>query len=141
MRDEDLSSAPRLISRITRFVFVGGATSVGYVILVAVLVDGFWLRPDLSAAISYVVMLPVNFLGHKHVTYRSKRPPFREAAAFLGMHAVTAAICAFVMWLVTGPFGAIYWIGSAAIVVIAPLANLLMMEFWVFAAKHNLRRD
>lgn len=141
MGGEDRNSPPRLHSRIIWFAIIGGATSIGYLILVAVMVDGIAIRPDLSAGFAYIIMLPMNFFGHKHITYRSKRPPLREALAFMTMHAVTAAICTSVMWLVTVPFGATYWLGSLAIVVVAPLTNLLMMEFWVFATGNSARRE
>lgn len=125
------------ILRILRFVVVGGSTSLGYVVAVAVLVDGIGLAEGIAAGIAYLLMLPVSFLGHKLFTYQSKQRSIPEGVRFVAMHGITAAICAGVMWIITAQPGATHWLGSAAIVVVAPAVNFILMAIWVFARKEE----
>lgn len=119
--------------RILRFLVVGGATSLGYVIAVAVLVDGIGHSEGLAAGIAYLLMLPVSFFGHKLFTYQSKQRTLPASIRFVAVHGITAAICAGVMWIINAHLGATHWFGSATIVVIAPAINFILMEIWVFA--------
>lgn len=125
------------ILRFLRFLVVGGSTSFGYVIAVAVLVDRMGISEQYAAGIAYLLMFPVNFLGHKLFTYQSNQRPLPEGARFVAMHGVTAAICAGIMWIITAQLEATHWLGSAAIVLIAPAVNYIMMETWVFAGKEK----
>lgn len=124
------TSGPR--DRILRFLIVGGGTSLGYVSLVALLVDVIGIRAVVSAAFAYLVMLPVSFLAHKLFTFQSRRRTLPESIRFLAMHVLTACICGAVMWFATAVFASSHWIGSAITVVVAPAVNFILLEFWVF---------
>ena len=115
------------------FCVVGGSTSLCYAIFVEVLIDVFLVSQAIAASIAYLLMLPISFLGHKLLTFRSKERTLSQSFRFFTMHGITALVCAFIMWIMTVQVGTTHWFGSAAIIIIAPAINYIMMEVWVFA--------
>ncbi len=119
-----------LAARMIRFGAVGGVTSAAYALVVAGLVA--WVSEPVAAALAYVALLPVNFLGHRRATFRSRAPSGPELARYLGVHGVTLVACVAAMQGVTAGLGASHWAGSAVIVVLAPVLNFVLLHLWVF---------
>jgi putative flippase GtrA len=119
-----------LSARLARFALVGGLTSGVYALVVAGLVP--FMPEPAAAAVAYLVLLPVNFIGHRRATFRSRAPTGPELARYLAVHGITLTACAGVMALVTSVFGASHWAGSALIVVLAPVLNFVLLDRWVF---------
>lgn len=113
-----------------RFGIVGGATSAAYALVVAGLVR--LVSEPVAAALAYLVLLPVNYLGHRRATFRSRAPGGAELLRYLAVHGLTLLACMAVMQGVTAGLGASHWAGSAAIVVMAPVLNFVLMHLWVF---------
>lgn len=132
---DDLSSwiirSPAFPARIFRFAAVGGATSAGYFIFVAAMVHAEFAE-GFAAALAYLVFLPLNYIGHRRLTWRSKVPKSLEVLRFLGVHGITMLTCMTIMVFTIEVLYLSYWIGSLLIVVIAPLLNLSMFNIWVF---------
>lgn len=122
-----------LSARLIRFAAIGASTSVAYTLLVAALVD--FVSEPAAAALAYLALLPVNYLGHRRATFRSRAPTGRELTRFLKVHGLTLIACAAVMMAVTAGLGASYWVGSAVIVVMAPALNFALLHVWVFPHK------
>lgn len=125
-----LVRSPALTARLIRFGAVGGITSAAYALIVAA------LAPDtgeaLAAALAYLALLPVNYLGHRRATFRSRAPSRPELLRYLAVHAATMATCTAVMHGVTAGLGQSHWAGSAIIVIMAPVLNFVLLHRWVF---------
>lgn len=128
-----LLRSPTTMARLLRFGAVGGATSLGYALLVAGLVT--WLPEPLAAGLAYLAMVPVNYLGHRRATFRSAAPTRPELLRFLAVHGVTLLASMAAMQLVTAGLGLSHWIGSLAIMVLAPVLNFVLLQLWVFGAR------
>ncbi len=128
---------PDTPQRIARFLLVGGASTIAYVIGVAVLVELLRMDPNLAAPLTYAALLPLNFLGQKFFTYNSRLPSRSEIIPFLAMHAITATISAIIMWAATEKLGMTHWAGSIIIAIVAPVVNFAMLEFWVFSDRQD----
>lgn len=126
-----LRSADRR-ARLIRFGVVGGATSLAYGVLVAVQVEGLHLSAPVAAALSYLGLMPLNYLGHRRATWRSAAPRRPEVQRFVLAHGVTMLACTALMAVVNGGLGWPYWAGSALIIVLAPVMNFVLFELWVF---------
>lgn len=116
-------------ARLLRFGLVGGATSAGYVLAVALLA-GVMAEP-LAAAIAYLALVPVNYLGHRRATFRSRAPGGPELLRYLAAHGATMLACMAAMHLVVAAGGS-HWAGSAVILLLAPAMNFLLLDLWVF---------
>ena len=124
-----------LSARLLRFALVGGATSVAFALAVAALVDAAAVSPAIAAALAYLGLLPVNYVGHRRATWRSQAPRRPEVIRFLCVHGLTMATCTVVMAAVTGPMGQPHWAGSLVIVVFAPVMNFALFDRWVFRSR------
>lgn len=121
-----------LPARVIRFAAVGGVTSAGYVIVVAILVDVANLRSIFAAAATYLLFLPINYMGHRKITWNSNKPKRFEATCFVIAHGFTLFLCVLIMAITTNTLNMPHWIGSMTIVVVAPILNLVMFDLWVF---------
>lgn len=122
------SQAPS--ARLIRFAAVGASTSAAYALVVAGLVD--FVTETTAAALAYLALLPVNYLGHRRATFRSRAPTRPELLRYLAVHGITLLACMAVMLAVTAGLGASHWAGSAVIVVMAPVLNFVLLHLWVF---------
>jgi putative flippase GtrA len=127
-----LVTSQALPARLIRFGAVGGATSLGYALGVAGLVEWAGAAPTLAAALAYGALLPLNYLGHRRATWRSRAPRRPEVLRFLAVHGVTALVCTALMAVATGPLGLSHWAGSLVIVITAPVLNFAMFDRWAF---------
>lgn len=118
------------MARLIRFGAVGATTSAAYALVVAALVPS--VSEATAAALAYLALLPVNYLGHRRATFRSRAPSRPEMMRYLAVHAVTMATCMAIMHGVTAGLGQSHWAGSAIIVVLAPVMNFALLHRWVF---------
>ena len=119
-------------ARLIRFAVVGGATSLGYGILVVVQVECLRISAPAAAGLSYLLLMPLNYMGHRRATWRSAAPKRQEVQRFVLAHGVTMLACTALMAVVNGGLGWPYWTGSALIIVLAPVMNFVLFELWVF---------
>lgn len=117
-------------ARLIRFALVGAGTSAAYALVVAGLVE--FVSETVAAALAYLALLPVNYLGHRRATFRSRAPTRPELLRYLAVHAVTLLACMAAMLAMTAGLGASHWAGSAVIVVMAPALNFVLLHLWVF---------
>jgi putative flippase GtrA len=118
------------MARLIRFGAVGATTSAAYALVVAALAPV--MAEATAAALAYLALLPVNYLGHRRATFRSRAPSRPELVRYLAVHSVTMATCMAVMQGVTAGLGQSHWAGSAVIVVLAPVMNFVLLQRWVF---------
>ncbi len=126
-----LARGDGILARGLRFAGVGGLSSLAYVALAGGL--SATLLPAVgAAAVAYMLLLPVNFLAHRHATFRSSRPPRREIARFAVLHLASFGAATGGMAAAVGGLGLSPWLGAASAVVLVPLASFVAMQFWVF---------
>jgi len=91
--------------------------------------------PKWSSVFGYITVLPVNFIGHRKLTFHSVNNTLPEVFRFLGVHTVNAAISVAGMYAVVDWLGYSYWFGSLTAVVLVPISTFLMMDRWVFTSR------
>lgn len=121
---------------IGRFASVGVISSGVYVVAVACFVELAHLDPMIASGLSYVVALPVNFLGNRSFTFQSTGDIRVEIAKFMVVHAVNVSISTLSMYWAVEHAGLTYWIGSAMAVAFVPISTFLTMKLWVFAGQN-----
>ena len=121
-----------IAARIARFGGVGVLSSAVYALVTSLLVVRLHVQPVPAAIAGYCLSVPVSFLGHRGVSFRSSGDWTREALRFAFTQAINIAVTAAAM------DGAVRWLhvswawGMVGAVVLVPLANFVAMNFWVF---------
>jgi putative flippase GtrA len=122
-----------LLARVIRFGCVGVASGLVYLAATALLVSGLDAAPIAASVAGYCISVPVSFLGHRGFSFRSHGRWTAEALRFAVTQALNIGVTVLAMRGATADFHVSYLWGAAATVVLVPVANFLMMNFWVFA--------
>ncbi len=121
-----------LAAKILRFAATGAVSSLVFGLVTLAALHGLSLSPLSATLTGYLAVLPLSFMGHRRLTFRSDgvlAPEFGRfcvsfiaglLASLLAMHAVTA-------WMGLTP---VYGIALAILVV--PVISFVIMSVWVF---------
>lgn len=122
-----------LFGKLFRFAGVGAITGLIYVIAVAVLVGFLGIDAKWASITGYLIALPISFLAHKRITFRSRNQPLAEALRFCILHGANILVSFVGMFLVVDWLGYSYWLGSVLVVASVPISTFVVMNLWVFA--------
>ena len=92
------------------------------------------MKPHYASILALLPVLALSYLGHKHGTFRSKGRNRDELPRFLVM-AVMDLLLAGWLPVLTAFFHWPYIITFLLVSVAVPLANLVLMRFWIFARR------
>jgi len=123
----------RTLTEIVRFLVIGGLSTLAYIVGVRILVDGLSLSAALAGAITYLALLPANFIAHRDVTFRSGKGWRGPLPRFLIMHALAALGAAGVLHVMVAIIGIEVSVGAFVVAMLVPIASFIAMRFWVFA--------
>ena|GEM_PF-6012736 len=92
------------------------------------------IKPHYASVLALLPVLALSYLGHKHGTFRSKGRNRDELPRFLVMSVMDLLLAG---WLpVLTAFFLLPQIMTFVLVSVAvPLANLILMRFWIFARR------
>lgn len=128
----------RRFERVLRYVAVGGAVTLFYTLLVAVLVTGRVVGDPVAASVlASLVTLPISFLVHRRFTYADTAPAAGQWERFLVIAASNFAINVGLMkgaemW--RWP----YWTALVLGWMVVPAVNYVINAVWVFRTKSLL---
>lgn len=127
-------SAPHLSARAIRYALVGvgnGAVFAGTSVLAVSL---FNIHPIAASGLGYLCSVPLSFVGHRNFTFRSENAWQGEAGRFLLVHSCCLAASVIIMSTVTA-MRMPYSLGLLGAVLLIPLVNFLVSNFWVFTRR------
>lgn len=129
------------LSRLLRYVAIGGMVSVFYTALVLVLITMVRISPPLASMAGFFVVLPVSFIGHQRVSFRDSAPHRRQPQRFVVIALSSFALSVGGMYLCAnvlriGPIAGILFAW-----VMVPAANFLINSFWVFPIPRRIAGD
>jgi putative flippase GtrA len=130
-----LLESGHVLARLVRFGMVGVASGLVYAAVTTVLVSRLGAGPVHASLMGYVLSVPVSFLGHRGFSFRSRGHLTTEARRFLFSQALNLTVAALVMDRVKALHISYLW-GIVATIVLIPIANFLLMHFWVFGRGH-----
>ena len=76
--------------------------------------------------------LPLNFIGNRRFSFRSTNALAGDAGRFLLLHAGNLIVTVMAMGAIADLLGLHYSAGILAAVIIVPVVNFLVMQWWVF---------
>jgi putative flippase GtrA len=127
-----LLESGHVFARLVRFGIVGLLAALVYAAVTALLVSRYGVAPLTASLAGYAAALPFSFLGHRGFSFRSEGRAASEAPRFLVGQAINLTVTVLAMRGATAALHVSYLWGVAATIVLAPLANFLLMHFWVF---------
>lgn len=126
-------------AKLLRFGLVGVTSGAIYAAVTTLLVSGLGMAPIVASVFGYCASVPMSFLGHRRFSFRSQGRWTVEAVRFVATQALNIAVTAAAMYAATAVFGARYGWGMVAAVILVPIANFLVMNFWVFREQESRR--
>ncbi|WP_157213324.1 GtrA family protein [Rhizobium sp. CF122] len=120
-----------------KFVLIGIVNTLAYFVIANLFVYGLGMGRSIAAFATYALLVPVSFLAHRRITFRSKGSAMREWAKFCVMQFVSIAVIAAVNREMSGLPQSDSWVVFGIISVLIPLINFAAMQLWVFAARHG----
>ena len=110
---------------------IGGLTSVLYAMIVYPLYSYLSFSTIVASTIAYSVTIPVNFIGQRHSTFKSKNDVRQEILPFLLLHIVNIAVAGAALTWATNFFGNIL-VGSIIVIIVIPINSYLVSKFLIF---------
>jgi putative flippase GtrA len=121
-----------LTAKLLRFAVTGAASGLAFGAVTLLALKLFTITETVAVMIGYLAVLPLSFVGHRRLTFRSGghiSPEFlRFCLSFvLGLLASVLAMHVATRWLMLQP---LYGIAGAILVV--PVITFIVMNLWVF---------
>src|SRR6187399_1141456 len=113
------------------FLVVGGLSASIYVAL-AELLHFLGLSPTASSASAYAMCVPIGYLGHRSLTFRSMRSHRHAAIAYPAVQAIALIIAASLTFISANVFSLPSTVAFFLAAVSAASASYLMQKRWVF---------
>ncbi|GFE79933.1 cell wall teichoic acid glycosylation protein GtcA [Steroidobacter agaridevorans] len=115
-----------------RFVFTGGASTVGQYIVLALLVEVAGMRPALASCIGYSFGAAVNYAMNRLWTFKTKLPHGQNLPRFMIMIAIGFLLSYALMHALVDGAGINYLLAQILTSGIVLLSNYLLAVSWVF---------
>ena len=131
---QSIATAREKISlRFIIFLSIGLMNTAAYFVLTNILV--YWVHVDVRVAsyAVYAALVPVSFLGHSRITFRSNGAAGREWIRFCITQGTSLLIITAVTAWLKSSAGIPTWMGLAAISILIAGLNFVVMQVWVFA--------
>ena len=124
-----------LFARVVRFGIIGGLAGVVYAAVTTLLFKGAGIAPVAASIGGYCISVPVSFLCHRGFSFRSQGHWTVEALRFAVAQVLNITVTALAMQGAVAYLGVSFVWGMVAAVVLVPVANFLLMNFWVFRSR------
>jgi putative flippase GtrA len=118
-----------------RFAIIGVLSSLVFTTVTATCVSMLAIDHKLASTCGYLVALPLNFIGNRRFSFRSSNGLAGDAGRFLLLHAGNLIVTVLAMGAIVDLLGLHYSAGIVAAVIIVPVVNFLVMQWWVFRPK------
>jgi putative flippase GtrA len=122
----------QLLAKLLRFAVTGAVNGLTSGAVILTLILGYGLSAIVATVIGYLAAVPLSFIGHRHLTFRSTgrwTPEFRRFCLTFatGLLASVLIMQASTVW---AGFPPVY--GVALCIVIVPLITFVILNVWVF---------
>lgn len=133
-----LAKSDSVVFKSARFGLVG-VLSGGVFSTVTALMAG-WGRfdPKLSAVAGYALSIPLNFVGNRRFSFLSQNGMLGDLLRYAALHLGNILLITIAMGTTVDAFHLNYAVGIAVAVVLIPVVNFAVMNWWVF--KSSARR-
>lgn len=115
-----------------RFAIVGGLSGLTYTFVVIMCQTLDLVSTPLASAFGYLTAIPINFVGQKFYTFKSKTRSHDEMGAFLVVQTANISVSISLMYIVSEILLAHYFYGIAIVILVIPFSSYLALKTFVF---------
>jgi putative flippase GtrA len=130
---EARSKGVAAVLRLLRFAAIGLGATILYAILALLFESALTVDAVTASVLAYGLAAAFSYFGHKLFTFASAGDHQKEAPRFIATALAGLVIAAATPTIFTHMLALPSWIAVGATCVVIPLANLLVLEKWVFA--------
>jgi putative flippase GtrA len=121
-----------VLARAIRFCAIGLVNAAVFAGTTVIMVRVVGIAPTPASPVAYLVSAPVGFLGHRHITFLSAGHRGRQALRFATVQVINIAVTLSSMATAVDRLHLGYGWGVATAIVLVPLANFFLANFWIF---------
>jgi putative flippase GtrA len=133
-------SDSQVIGRFLRFSAIGAGTTLGYFALTNVAVTLCGSGPKSASIGVYLLLMPISFMGHRHLTFASSGQTFLEGIRFCSIHAINLIVAFGISLIAVDRSGLPPWTAFLIISAAVPVVNFIAFQTWVFSNKDTRTR-
>ena len=126
-----------VVSKVMRFAGVGAVTSIVYAIVTTFAIKGLGFDDRVAAAIGYAAALPLNFLAHRQLTFKSTSLFSADMLRYAVMQAVNFSLAVGVMALTVNVMGFHFGVGIVLAIGLAPVLTYFALDRFVFPSQRH----
>ena len=130
---EARSKGVEAVLRVLRFVAIGLGATMLYAILALLFESTLTFDPVPASILAYGFAAAFSYFGHKLFTFVSAGEHRKEAPRFIATASVGLVVATAAPSIFTYMLGLPSWVAVGVTCTVIPLANLLVLEKWVFA--------
>jgi putative flippase GtrA len=121
-----------LVGKLVRFAMTGAVSGIVFAAVTLLSLRLLPIRETMAVVIGYIAVLPLSFIGHRKLTFRSAGRVSPEFVRFcisfiLGLLASVVAMHVATQWLAMPPF-----LGVVGAILVVPIITFVVMNLWVF---------
>ena len=126
-----------LLRRLIWFVGIGGAATLAYAALAYAMTVPLGWPPALASALAYSACALATFVSHKRLTFQSNAPAAGEIKRFALTSIAGYGLAAGLPWLLTQTLHYDPRLAIAAVCVLCPALNFVLLSVFVFEAPRS----
>jgi len=120
-----------------RFAFIGGSAAVVFALVTIAMIRFFRMDPSSASMVGYCASVPTGFIGHRHVSFRSRDAWAPQALRFALVQAFNFSLTVLSMHTAVARTGGNYYVGIVAASIMVPTVNFILSFAWVFRERQG----
>ncbi len=121
-----------LLLKAVRFGIIGATSGLVFAAVTALFVGPLGIDSKLASVAGYIASMPLNFIGNRRFSFRSKNSLAGDLTRFALLHTGNILLTTFAMAAVVDVLRLHYALGILAAIVLVPCVNFAVMNWWVF---------
>ena len=121
-----------IVRKVMRFAGVGAVTAVLYALVTTAAITQLRLDDRVAAAVGYAVLLPLNFLAHRRLTFQSTSLFSADMVRYAIMQAIIFTMTVGTMGFMVNVLGLHFGFGIVLAIVLAPILTYFGLDRFVF---------
>ncbi|MCM3388591.1 GtrA family protein [Ureibacillus chungkukjangi] len=123
-----------LFTKFLKYSFVGCICTLIYFISVFIFIEGLYMDPVVSSALSFIIMTIVSFFLNVKYTFGSIITRQR-ALRFTTVSAIGFLLNFLLMFVIVHLFNLHYVIGELVTILVIPVVNFILNNYWTFQSQ------
>jgi len=136
-RAQKRTEAIDLIKLLVRYGLVGGALTLIYILMTAVIIELLRWPALVSSVTAFTLNLPAAYFGHRHGTFQAEGSHLLQARRFVIAMTVAFTVSTLSIIIIVNMMRLHYSLALVTTAFLVPLINFFVLKQWVFIANDD----